>query len=142
MVSIVNQTVQLTPEQHRFELCETTLTRIVFNKYSTTRSAVGLVRGWLNPPMRNRGYGGLSMGPEHQRILVSQVGPGTNPQWIPRDNWIVSIYLKSAKRVDLSSFHQKEKILTTCGDGCYLNGYGFHFTIYTNIKTLHNMEEE
>lgn len=54
-------------------------------------------------------------------------GSGTNPQQTPRDNWNVSIYWKIAKSVDLRRFHQKDKKYCNygCGDGCYLDGYGF-----------------
>ena len=53
-------------------------TWIFFNK-CTQRNAI---HGWLNPWMQNCGYGCTTSGLEHPRILVSTVGPGTNPLWL------------------------------------------------------------
>lgn len=57
-------------------------TWIFFNK-CTQRNAI---HGWLNPWMQNCGYGCTTSGLEHPRILVSTVGPGTNPLWLLRED--------------------------------------------------------
>lgn len=44
------------------------------------------VCGWLSPWMQNCGYGRTTSGLEHPRILVSTVGPGTNPLWLLRED--------------------------------------------------------
>ena len=45
-----------------------------------------MIHGWLNLWISNLRYRGLTMGLEHRCILVSTVGPGTNPPQIPRDD--------------------------------------------------------
>lgn len=57
-------------------------TWIFFNKYTQWNT----IRGWLNPWMQNRGYGGMTSALEHPQILVSTVGPGTNPLWLLRED--------------------------------------------------------
>ena len=56
----------------------TTYIQIVFNKFST----VFILQDWLNLGYRIHILKAITLGLEHLWILVSTVGPETNPPWI------------------------------------------------------------
>lgn len=66
---------QLTLE-YEFELHKSSCTLILFNKYMY---CYYMIQGWFHVQTWNWGYRWLTKGFEHLRILLSMVGPGTNP---------------------------------------------------------------
>ena len=90
--------VQLTLEQHRFELHGSTYMRISFNKY---RLQYYTIYGWLNPQIENRGYRGPIV--LIYRFLTAQgVGP-LNPHVVEGSTVIAQGRLSRQK----VQYHQK-----------------------------------
>ena len=82
--------IQLTPEQHEFELCGSTYMWIFFSQYVLQHY---VIHCWLNLWIRNCRYIGPTMGLDHPWIFVFKVGPGTNPLWILRNDCIRGDFL-------------------------------------------------
>lgn len=84
--------IQLTLEQHRFELCGPHICGFfpMNIQFALSIHKCGTCR-----------CGGSTMGPEHLRIVGSAVAPGSNPPWISSEGYI-SISERTSKSLKKS----------------------------------------
>ena len=117
--------IQLTPKL-RLEMHRSTYTQIFFNKYY---SSVPSLVGWIP-----RYETSDTEGPQHPWILVSAVGPGMNPLWVPRDDYILvqqHVYIIYEEIIALMSTHSA--VLIGIQDQNQFIRMNFYYILFLHI---------